>query len=122
VSSGRIQAPGFFASPELRSAWCNAVWTGDGAGTLDPQKEVAAARARVDMEISTLDAESILHDGVDWATKHKQRTKEITAQKRDGTYVAPAGAPTQAQSDAVDNHDSGDGDQPPVQNRRSNAP
>lgn len=97
VSSGRCSAPGFFASPEIRAAWCNAVWTGDGAGTLDPVKEVAAARARVDMEISTLDAESILHDGVDWFTKHKQRTKEIAAQKRDGTYVAPAGAPAPVQ-------------------------
>lgn len=121
VSSGRIQAPGFFASPELRSAWCNAVWTGDGAGTLDPQKEVAAARARVDMEISTLDAESILHDGVDWATKHKQRAKEIAAQKRDGTYVAPAGAPAQAQGDAADSPDTEDGDQPPVPTRTRNA-
>lgn len=95
ISNDRIQAPGFFSSPEIRAAWCNAVWTGDGAGALDPVKEVAAARARVDMGISTLDAESILHDGVDWATKHRQRAKEIAAQKRDGTYVAPAGAPSQ---------------------------
>ena len=95
ISNNRIQAPGFFSSPEIRAAWCNAVWTGDGAGALDPVKEVAAARARVDMGISTLDAESILHDGVDWATKHRQRAKEIAAQKRDGTYVAPAGAPSQ---------------------------
>jgi lambda family phage portal protein len=93
VSSGRIQATGFFSSPELRAAWCNAIWTGDGPGSIDPDKEVKAARARVDMGISTLDAESILHDGVDWATKHKQRTKEVAAQKRDGTYVAAAGAP-----------------------------
>jgi len=120
VTSGRIQAPGFFASPEVRAAWCNAVWTGDGAGTLDPQKEVAAARARVDMEISTLDAESILHDGVDWATKHKQRAKEIAAQKRDGTYVAPAGAPAQA-AEASDSEDSDDGDQPPNPTRTRNS-
>lgn len=92
VSAGRISAPGFFASPEIRAAWCNAVWTGDGPGSIDPAKEVAAARERVELEISTLDAESILHDGVDWATKHKQRVKEVTAQKRDGTYVAKAGA------------------------------
>lgn len=103
VSSGRCSAPGFFASHEIRAAWCNAVWTGDGAGTLDPVKEVAAARARVDMEISTLDAESILHDGVDWFTKHKQRTKEMAAQKRDGTYLAPAGAPGPASDKSADN-------------------
>lgn len=99
VSAGRIQAPGFFAAPEIRAAWCNAVWTGDGVGALDPVKEAAAARARVDMEISTLEAESIAHDGVDWRTKHKQRAKEIAAQKRDGTYVAPAGSPASAPAD-----------------------
>lgn len=96
VAGGRIQAPGFYASPEMRAAWCNAVWTGDGPGSIDPDKEVKAARARVEMEISTLDAESILHDGVDWATKHKQRSKEVAAQKADGTFVAPAGSPPPA--------------------------
>lgn len=96
VSEGRRSAPGFFASEEVRAFWCAAIWTGDGPGSIDPQKEVAAARARVDMEISTLDAESVLHDGVDWVTKHRQRTKEVAAQKRDGTYTAPAGAPAPA--------------------------
>lgn len=108
VSSGRVSAPGFFASPEIRAAWCNAVWTGDGPGSIDPQKEVTAASARVELGISTLDAESILHDGVDWATKHKQRVKEVTAQKRDGTYVSKAGAP--AQTAAAPNGDRADGD------------
>jgi len=101
VSEGRRACPGFFASPEIRAAWCNAIWTGDGPGSVDPQKEVTAARDRVEMEISTLDAESILHDGIDFATKHKQRTKEIAMQKRDGTYVAKAGAPVQP-TDAKD--------------------
>lgn len=118
ISNNRIQAPGFFASPEIRAAWCNAVWTGDGAGALDPVKEVAAARARVDMGISTLDAESILHDGVDWATKHKQRTKEIAAQKRDGTYVAPAGAPVQQDQSPDDSSDNGANDQEPTKPTR----
>jgi len=95
VVSGRIAAPGFFANDLVRAAWCKAVWTGDGPGSIDPQKEVDAARKRVDMEISTLDAESILHDGIPWSTKHAQRVTEITAQKRDGTYVAPSGSPVQ---------------------------
>lgn len=110
VASGRCAAPGFFASPEIRAAWCNAVWTGDGPGSIDPQKEVAAAKARVDMEISTLDAESILHDGVDWSTKHRQRIKEIGAQKRDGTYVSAPGAAAAAQPAADD--DSSTNNQP----------
>lgn len=92
VAAGRISAPGFFADDVVRAAWCKAVWTGDGPGSIDPQKEVAAARERVEMEISTLDAESMLHDGVDWETKHAQRTREVAAQKRDGTYIPKAGA------------------------------
>lgn len=98
VAEGRISAPGFFANDLLRAAWCGAVWTGDGPGSIDPQKEVAAAQKRVDMEISTLDAESMLHDGVAWSVKHAQRTREIAAQKRDGTYRQPAG--TQAEQPA----------------------
>jgi capsid protein len=95
VAEGRIACPGFFADDMVRAAWCAGIWTGDGPGSVDPQKEVQAARDRVDMEISTLDAESILYDGVSWEVKHKQRTKEVAAQKRDGTYVAPAGSPAQ---------------------------
>jgi lambda family phage portal protein len=85
VAEGRIAAPGFFADDVVRHAWCGAQWVGDGPGSIDPAKEVAAAKERVDLEISTLQAESILHDGVDWETKHRQRVKEINAQSRDGT-------------------------------------
>lgn len=92
VAEGRISCPGFFADPMVRAAWCGAVWTGDGPGSIDPAKEVAAAKERVALEISTLDAESILHDGVDWKTKHRQRVREIKAQKEDGTWSPPAGA------------------------------
>jgi lambda family phage portal protein len=92
VVQGRIRAQGFFSSPIIRAAWCGAVWTGDGPGSIDPAKEVAAAKARVELEISTLEAESILHDGVGFDVKHKQRAKEMAMQKRDGTYIPPAGA------------------------------
>ena len=91
VSQGRIACPGFFADRAIRAAWCASMWTGDGPGSVDPLKEVTAAEKRVNMEISTLQAESILHDGQDWEAKHRQRTKEVALQKRDGT--APAAAP-----------------------------
>jgi lambda family phage portal protein len=102
VAAGRIKAPGFFADPVIRSAWCAGVWTGDAPGSLDPQKEVSAAQARVDMEISTLDAESVAYDGVPWKGKHRQRAKEMAAQKADGTYVQKAGAPMAAQASSAD--------------------
>jgi len=77
----------------VRAAWCASIWTGDGPGSIDPQKEVDAAQKRVDLGISTKQAESIAYDGVDWNVKHEQRVKEINAEKRDGIYVPPAGSP-----------------------------
>jgi lambda family phage portal protein len=93
VAEGRISAPGFFKSEIVRAAWCTAIWTGDGPGSIDPEKEVKAAQARVDMGISTKETESILHDGVAWRPKHLQRVKEINAEKEAGIYFPPAGTP-----------------------------
>lgn len=93
VAQGRISAPGFFADPAIRRAWCAAVWTGDGPGSIDPVKEVNAARERIDLGISTIAAEAILHDGIDWQVKHTQRTREVAARRAAGleqAAVAPA--------------------------------
>jgi lambda family phage portal protein len=102
ITAGRITAPGFFSDSIVRAAWCAGVWTGDGPGSLDPLKEVAAARERVEMEISTLDAESVAFDGINWKVKHQQRAKEVAAQKRDGTYVPKAGAAAASDADTSD--------------------
>jgi lambda family phage portal protein len=107
VAEGRINCPGFFADDVVRAAWCAAIWTGDGPGSIDPSKEVDAAQKRVDLGISTKQAESILHDGVDWEQKHEQRVKEINAEKRDGIYIQPAGSPVQKGAAATE-------DLPPV--------
>lgn len=95
IAEGRINAPGYFADDVVRAAWCAAIWTGDGPGSIDPQKEVAAAQARVELGISTKQAESIAFDGIDWQQKHEQRVKEINAEKADGIYYPPAGTPAQ---------------------------
>lgn len=84
VAAGRISAPGYFADPLVRKAWCGAEWVGDGPGSIDPLKEVNAARERVLMGISTLAAESILHDGKDWEPKHRQRAREVSRRRADG--------------------------------------
>lgn len=98
VAAGRISAPGFFADPVVRAAWCSAIWTGDGPGSIDPVKEVTAAEKRVALGISTKQAESIAFDGVDWVRKHEQRVKETNAEKRDGIYVLPPGSTPAADS------------------------
>lgn len=76
VALRRVPAPGFFADPAIRHAWCGAVWTGDGPGSIDPLKEVDAAVARIEAGISTIAAESLAFDGVDWETKLRQRRRE----------------------------------------------
>jgi lambda family phage portal protein len=101
VAAGHINAPGFFADPVVRAAWCSAIWTGDGPGSIDPVKEVTAAKMRVELGISTKQAESIAFDGVDWDRKHEQRVKETNAEKRDGIYTLPGGV-TQAPATGED--------------------
>jgi len=98
VGAGRIACPGFFSDRAVRAAWCAAIWTGDGPGSVDPVKEVTAAEARVRMGISTLQAESIAYDGQDWEGKERQRAKEVAMQISNGTAppalpgAVPAGA------------------------------
>lgn len=92
VAIGRIAAPGFFADPAIRKAWCATVWVGDGPGSIDPQKEVSAAGERIALGISTRAAESILHDGVDWRVKHKQLVEEEERRREDG-LAAPIAEP-----------------------------
>ena len=111
VAQGRISAPGFFADPYIRAAWCKATWTGDGPGSIDPQKEVSAAKDRVEMDISTLQAESLLHDGGDWETKMRQRAREVKAQKAAGTWKPPGNGGTPPASAPAE--DSSSDDMPP---------
>ena len=53
VAVGRVQAPGFFADPLLRSAWCGAQWIGPVQGQLDPKKEAEAALALASYGVKT---------------------------------------------------------------------
>lgn len=63
---------------------------GDGPGSIDPLKEVDAAERRIQIGTSTLAAESVLHDGGDWESKHRQRAREQAARTRDGLAAGPA--------------------------------
>lgn len=92
VAAGRIAAPGFFASDLQRAAWCGCVWVGDGPGSIDPTKEVQAASDAIELGISTRQAESLLHDGVDYETKHRQLVKEKRMREADGLSGASAPA------------------------------
>ena len=112
VATGRISAPGFFADAATRKAWTRAVWSGDGPGSIDPEKEAKAARERMDIGLTTLAEEIMAHDGGDWETKHRQQVREREAREKDGLSAgvnqpkpgAPApGKPPGAPDPAPDN-------------------
>ena len=107
ISSGRIVAPGWFADAARRKAWAKAAWVGDGPGAIDPVKEVSAAEQRIALGISTRSAESILHDGIDWRAKHKQRAIEEKARRDDGLSGQPLPAAA-AEPDADEEDDTED--------------
>jgi len=76
VATGYVRAPGYFADPLVRRAWLGAEWTGDGPGAIDPLKEVQAAKLRVELPVSTREAESLLHDGRRLRPKLRQLARE----------------------------------------------
>lgn len=82
---GRIDAPGFFDDPAIRRAYLLAEWVGDAMPQIDPVKEVEAAEKRVNLEVSTLEDETMQLTGKDWTDVHEQRTVEIALQQKDGT-------------------------------------
>lgn len=99
VATGYITAPGYFASPLIRRAWLGAMWIGDGPMALDPAKEVDAAERRVELGISTREAESLLHDGGKLRNKVRQLLREQKLMKdlvktpRAGAAAPVPGAP-----------------------------
>lgn len=85
VLMGRVVAPGFISGdPLIKSAWLGSEWIGAAKGAIDEQKEVTAARDRVEMGVSTLDEETISLTGGDWEKKHPQRAKEHQMRKEAG--------------------------------------
>jgi lambda family phage portal protein len=85
VLLGRVVAPGFLTGdPLIKSAWLGSEWIGAAKGAIDEQKEVGAARDRVEMGVSTLDEETISLTGGDWEKKHPQRAKEHKMRKEAG--------------------------------------
>lgn len=92
VAMGRIAAPGFFDSPVLRRAYLGSEWIGDAPGQIDPLKEVNAAVARIEGDLSNHTLETMAIHGLPWATVHKRLAKEMKMRKADGT-LPPAPAP-----------------------------
>lgn len=86
VALGRINAPGFFADPAIRKAYCSAQWYGPTQGQLDPVQEVKAAELRVLCGFSNRTREAMEMTGTDF------RENMITA-KRENELMREAGLP-----------------------------
>jgi hypothetical protein len=86
-------APGYFDDPLMRRAYLACEWVGDGPISVDPVKDIEAAKGRVDLGISTLQKESSLHDGGDWKKNHEQRAREVAARVKDKLELDPSAAP-----------------------------
>jgi lambda family phage portal protein len=122
VARGLLEAPGFFDNPLVRQAYCTAEWMGPAMGSLDPESDVAAAKARVDLGVSTLAEETSQLTGGDWEQKHRQRVKEQRMRERDGLTGETVGeriiteptAPIEPTTGDPAEPAPGSGQQPPV--------
>ena len=72
VARGRIQAPGFFADPMIRAAWCGARWIGPVQGQLDPLKEANAAVILTEHGFKTHEQVTLEMGGGDWESNIEQ--------------------------------------------------
>ena len=71
-----MPAPGFFADPIVRKAYCGAEWNGPAQGLLNPVQEVNAAEKRVQNGFSTRDREAMEMTGSDFHRNVKQLREE----------------------------------------------
>lgn len=102
VAQGTIYAPGFFTDPELRAAWLEHEWVGPAKPVIDETKAVEAARARVELGITTLSQETAAMTGGDWETNLPQRVREEQLRREGGLITEksqPAAKPRQQEPD-----------------------
>jgi lambda family phage portal protein len=115
VARGRIPVVDY-ADPQRRAAYHAAIWIGPARGAMQEADEVTAARARVEAGFSNETIETAQMMGENWSSVYRQRRRELTRRRTDGTMLtpqpgaqspgnqqssapAPAGPPTRAPSD-----------------------
>ena len=76
IGLGRINAPGFFQDPSIRRAYSRSEWIGPSQHSIDPTKEIAAARDRIELGVTTHSEETAKLTGGDWESKQLQLAKE----------------------------------------------
>jgi capsid protein len=76
VAAGRVDAPGFFDDPLIRSAWVNSKWNGPGQGLINPEAEIKASVAAIDNCLSTHEEEYAARTGEDWEPMARTLSRE----------------------------------------------
>lgn len=103
VSSGRIQAPGFFRDPLIRWAYTRAAWHGDSQGSINPKDEVAAYRDAIDARLMTHERAEWELFGSDWTRTFRTKQREQKLLNDAGMAPVPrAGAATAAPKPAAE--------------------
>lgn len=90
VAIGRINAPGFFADPRIRAAYCGTQWIGPAQSQIDPSKEVKASILAVDRGFKTHEQATVELDGGDWEENVEQLAREKEALAKINGSVTPA--------------------------------
>lgn len=98
ISLGRIENfKGGFDDPLVRKAMLRCIWTGSSAGSLDPQKEVAAADMKVKCGFSTTERESAELNGSNYRDNIRQQSTELS-EFEEADLIFPPYRPTQLTS------------------------
>lgn len=84
VAMGRVVAPGYLQDPAVRRAYLGTKWIGDSAGSLDPVKDVEAAKQRIELGLTTHAEETAALTGGDWESKHFQLAREVKMRREAG--------------------------------------
>lgn len=82
-------------------AYVEGRWRGPGRGHIDPTKEIAAAAARMEAGITTMEDECADYDGSDWEEKLEQQARVI-ARRRDLGLPDPSATSAPAASRSSD--------------------
>ena len=90
VALGRIAAPGFFADPLIRKAYCGALWNGPGKGMINEKEESLAMEKRIELGVTTAEEETQAYNGTSWAAKQSRRIKERKMRDEAGLPVPGA--------------------------------
>jgi len=116
IASGRLAAPGFFADPLVRMAYCGARWIGPSPGQINPTDEVSAAEKRIGLALSTRAEETAALTGGDFETNLRQIRKEKEALEKAGIAWSPGTKAARGQA-ATDQEDVDERDRKEMEER-----